>query len=74
MQITGHKNVQSLTAYANLSVKQQAEMSRVIGKQHIAGSNERTSNNKMTHNQEDALSSPNRNVVPLSHSREIASC
>ena len=72
LQITRHKNVKSLKAYASLSIKQQAERSHVINK-HIAGGNEGNSNNNMTHNQEGALSTPIRNIVPLSHSREIAS-
>lgn len=46
MQITGHKNVQSLNAYPSLFVKQQAEMSHMISK-YIAGSNKGTSNNNI---------------------------
>ena len=39
MQLTGHKNVQSLNSYSSLSVDQQESMSRAISK-HIAGSSD----------------------------------
>lgn len=58
MQLTGHKNVQSLNSYSHMSLDQQEQISHILSKQ--------LSPAEITHTPSMALSCPDQIDIPLS--------